>query len=204
MDIAEAVPLEQYVPLREIGSRARAAGTWQPALAQLVPGRSAAGLAGPGDCWLVLPLEVRPGIAVPVVTDALPCDSVVQRAAPQGRATVIGVIQPSEPLATPPTPLVSPYIASVTTDELVRRWPYQLHDGYLVTSGITPLRTQPPAARLDLRNAAYAFQWWFFAAFAIVVWWRAVRPVPWDVTAANVMSNQDSSDPPAENEEHVT
>ncbi len=28
---------------------------------------------------------------------------------------------------------------------------------------------------LQLRNAAYAVQWWLFAAFALLLWWRMVR-----------------------------
>jgi cytochrome oxidase assembly protein ShyY1 len=34
---------------------------------------------------------------------------------------------------------------------------------------------QPQRSGLAWRNLAYALQWWVFAAFALVLWWKMVR-----------------------------
>ena len=41
-----------------------------------------------------------------------------------------------------------------------------------------PERAQPPALvpqGISWRNAAYSAQWWAFAAFALLLWWKMVR-----------------------------
>jgi hypothetical protein len=46
------------------------------------------------------------------------------------------------------------------------------------TAGLTPadLDQLPDAGRFTaVRNLLYAIEWWFFGAFAVLIWWRWVR-----------------------------
>ena len=52
--------------------------------------------------------------------------------------------------------------------------------GERATEGVAPgpQRVPPPTVQptgLAWRNVAYAVQWWVFAAFAVVLWWKMVR-----------------------------
>ncbi len=66
--------------------------------------------------------------------------------------------------------------------DLVNRVDYPVANAYVTdTAPAAGLRAVPPAdpgqatRRLDWRNLAYAAQWWVFALFAVVIWFRAVR-----------------------------
>ena len=43
-----------------------------------------------------------------------------------------------------------------------------------MTGDLTPVALPDPDVSwsVGLRNLAYAFQWWVFAAFALFMWWR--------------------------------
>jgi surfeit locus 1 family protein len=94
-------------------------------------------------------------------------------------------------------------LTALDSAELVNRWGGPIYNGYLVLSaesvepgastgtgpgpspgtkpGIIAAQPdrvplpQPQAAGLAWRNAAYAVQWWVFAGFAVVLWWKMVR-----------------------------
>lgn len=178
--LADVVPLETFVPRAAIGSRVRASGMLRADRGVVVCGRDLSGRsADPGMCWLVEPLELDSGAAVAVVTGVVTRDSARDLTPDPTRITVTGILQASEGLAVDITraPTGLPQLAALTTPALLEVWPYQLHDGYIVIPPIQPLMERPPAASLDLRNLAYALQWWFFAGFAVFVWWRAMRPI---------------------------
>jgi surfeit locus 1 family protein len=196
----EVVALEEYVPLEAIGSRVSVTGRLMTEDLVLVRSRDATGeVSDPDACWRVMPLVLESGAAVPVVVGAGSCslssdDVPTLGSRPDircdGSCTITGVLQPSDPPRALEQPAGPQFLPAVTTDVLVRRWPYQLHDGYVVVDGIRPLRAAPPAVGIDLQNAAYALQWWFFACFALVVWWRAVRPqdLPEDLPPPDTVS----------------
>ena len=56
-----------------------------------------------------------------------------------------------------------PYLS---TNELVMRWGIALLDGYVVVDGLDLQLVTPPSG-ISLRNLAYAWQWWTFAAFIV-------------------------------------
>jgi surfeit locus 1 family protein len=170
------VPLENYVPLDAIGSSVSVSGLLLSDLYRLVPERSASGASADStSCWRVEPVLLDSGAAVPVVVAAGSCAGLAGKDDQRVVVELTGIIQPSEPRSM--SEQDAPVLASITTDVLVREWPFQLHDGYVVVDGITALRPNPPAIGIDLRSGAYALQWWFFALFAAVIWWRAIRPV---------------------------
>lgn len=149
----------------------------------------------PGS-WVVTGLELTDGSGVvPVVRGWVPAGPIDGSAAqqdaarelPTGPVDVVGWVQRSEPLDIP-VEVVQPggVVALLATADLANRWPEQLVPGFVVAAptpaqlavgGPTPLPA-PPAEQSesrDWRNLAYSAQWFVFAAFAVVLWWRMLR-----------------------------
>jgi cytochrome oxidase assembly protein ShyY1 len=105
-------------------------------------------------------------------------------APPTGRQEQIGVLLPSEPT---PGQEADGAITSVRVTQLAQRWPGPLIDGFVTLSaadataqGLEPAPARLPEARGRLRNAAYAGQWWLFAAFTLVMGVRMARDLRLD------------------------
>jgi cytochrome oxidase assembly protein ShyY1 len=106
-------------------------------------------------------------------------------AAPSGPVALEGVLQPDEPPAqSAPT---DGRLHSLDVADLVNRWGTPIYNGFVVLTsqrvGVpagapVPQLVPPPAPQphgIAWRNAAYAVQWWVFAAFALVMWWKMVQ-----------------------------
>jgi len=101
---------------------------------------------------------------------------------PSGPQQVRGVLLPSEQ---PTAPADGPDgLGSVRIPQLAQRWPGPLVDGFVTlgaadarAQGLEPAPVALPEGRGRLRNAAYALQWWVFAAFTVVLSWRIARDV---------------------------
>lgn len=144
----------------------------------LVPDRRLDGRSG---SWVLTPFVVdETGATLPVlrgfVTD--PADAGVP---PQGTLTLAGGIAPPE---SPVSTAVGPgEIGSVDTSVLANTWPGDLYNAFLFLEEETPAAGAPltrvptplASTSLNWRNAAYAVQWWVFAAFGLWLWWRMVR-----------------------------
>jgi cytochrome oxidase assembly protein ShyY1 len=190
---ARPVPLDQVLtarqpfPVKALARRVVAQGSWDARAQLLVAGRTLDGRSG---LWVLTPLRLPDGSAVPVVRGwvAGPSDPAAAPPAPGTPVGVTGVLQPSEPpLDLAPgqaSGLPAGQVARVDVTDLVNRWPYPLLTGYLVLqsqqpapSGSVPrpVTVQPPKAGLALRNLSYAVQWWLFAGFGLFFWWRLVR-----------------------------
>jgi cytochrome oxidase assembly protein ShyY1 len=185
--LAEVLTARQPFPARALGRRVVAQGTWEPGAQLLVAGRTLDGRSG---LWVLTPLRLADGSAVPVVRGwvAGPADPAATPPAAAVPVSVTGVLQPSEPpvdLAPGQTSgLPAGQVARVDVTDLVNRWPYRLLTGYLVLQSQqpapsgpvpAPVTVQPPKAGLALRNISYAVQWWLFAGFGLFMWWRLVR-----------------------------
>lgn len=144
----------------------------------LVPDRRLDGRAG---SWVLTPFVVDgTGATLPVlrgfVTD--PADA---GAPPVGSLTVAGGLAPGES----PTGAVLPegQIGSVDLSVLVNTWPGDLYNAFLfleyedpATGGqLQKVPTPLGDTTIQWRNAAYAVQWWVFAAFGLWLWVRMVR-----------------------------
>ena len=79
-----------------------------------------------------------------------------------------------------------PRLGALDAAELVNLWGAPIYNGFLVltaeratgTVAPGPERVPPPTVQptgLAWRNVAYAVQWWVFAGFALVLWWKMVR-----------------------------
>lgn len=181
----------------DAGRLVRATGTWRDDRTLLVADRS---LDGADGRWVLTGFEVDgpdgPAL-VPVVRGWLPSGTGspaqdVEAAAGLDSAggpgeVVVGWLQQSEPLDLPVDILqpdgVVPLVASA---DLANRWPEDLVPGFVVAAP-TPAQLEgtdlallpgPPAeetASRDWRNLAYSAQWFLFAGFAVVLWWRMLR-----------------------------
>ena len=116
------------------------------------------------------------GSAVAVVRGIVTETSV---APPTGRQEQVGVLLPSEPA---PDQDSGGTTTSVRVTQLAQQWPGPLIDGFVTLSaadataqGLEPAQARLPEARGRLRNAAYAGQWWLFAAFTLVMAVRMAR-----------------------------
>lgn len=201
--LTEVVPEQGRLVTADQGAPVTVTGTWRPDRQVLVADRDdPAGTGVPGR-WVVTAVEVtpetpaRPAILVPVVRGwvaAGPWDGAADVPAPAAgsAARVQGWVQASEPLDTP-VEVVQPdgVVALLAGADLANRWPERVLDAFVLAEagpGTGPAtlvgvdRTMPgpvQAARgtRDWRNVAYAAQWWVFAGFAVVLWWRAMGDV---------------------------
>ncbi|GAA2021610.1 SURF1 family protein [Terrabacter terrae] len=160
-------------------------GTYAAGRTLLVVDRRLDGRVG---SWVVTPLETQGG-TVPVLRGFVDGTPASAPEPPGGVVTVSGTLGPGEsPKAGDPLP--APQVRSIDLASLVNEWPGDLYNVVVLASAEsagpttgTPLsaagltRVPPPEldAPLNLRNAAYAVQWWVFGIFAIWMWWKMFR-----------------------------
>lgn len=139
--------------------------------------------------WIVCPLSLVDGSVVAVVLGKASLSTPLPTI--KDMVAVVGRLQPAQDTSQL-TPLYEPSanVDYLNTDELVLRWRSDVLDGYVVTTKLSesgrPLTFEGisllpqsslvlPPVGIELRNLLYAWQWWFFAAFAIFLWGRFIR-----------------------------
>ena len=186
-----AVPIDELLaPQRSFTERADArqvvaAGAYDAARTVLVADRLQRGRSG---WWVVTALRTDAGAFLPVVRGWVPSPddaSALPAAVPQGVVTVLGVLQQDDPPADRDLGLPEGQLQQVDAADLVNRWGAPIYNGYLLLTdeqgSVTtaqPERVPPPRQvpqGIAWRNAAYAVQWWVFAGFALLLWWKMVR-----------------------------
>ena len=144
----------------------------------LVPGRRLEGRTG---LWVLTPFVLdRGGATLPVVRGFVP-DADSAGPPPQLTVTIQGGLAPGE--SPSPDPVPPGQIGSVDLSLLVNTWPGDLYNAFgfvesqtpATASGPTPVPTPLGDTGVQWRNAAYAVQWWVFAAFTLWMWGRMVR-----------------------------
>lgn len=130
--------------------------------------------------------------AVAVVRGWVPSDADPAAAPgllPAGDIDVEGVLRPGEPpVDREPgvgTGLSEGQLDGVDLTQLVQRWPQKLYAGYVVLTAARPgqdgaaPRLVPPTApsnkAVAWQNLSYAVQWFVFAGFLLLLWFRLVR-----------------------------
>ena len=172
--------MQPHEPFRgDLSSRPfLATGHYDPAGQLLVPGRR---LQGQPGLWVLTPFVLdRGGATLPVVRGFV-TDAASATTPPPGTVTITGGLAPGESPA--PDPVPSGQIGSVDLSQLVNTWPGELYNGFgflesqspATASALTPVPTPVGDVGVQWRNAAYAVQWWVFAAFALWMWGRMVR-----------------------------
>jgi cytochrome oxidase assembly protein ShyY1 len=173
-------------PSSAIGRPVTVLGRWDPTRTVYVANREHDGRTG---VWAVTPVVTANGSAIPVVRGWSPGVAEAPPA-PHGEAALIGLLQPSEEIATTDHDTHDDVVPALDVTDLLQRAPYDLYSGYVVATdrevpggaapstgmaGLAAVAAQhlPSAsASTALRNLLYAFQWWVFAGFFCFMWWR--------------------------------
>ncbi|MEJ5913761.1 SURF1 family protein [Pseudokineococcus sp. 1T1Z-3] len=172
-------------------------GTWADVPLQRVVDRGADGEPGEGS-WVLGALQVDgaaldggagssggagsgggAGALLPVALGYLP-EGQAPPAAPTGGDSLVGELVLSEdPRGT--TALPAGELATASSADLLNVWGGPIYAAYLVpeaaVAGLAPLPPPEREAETNLQNVSYAFQWWVFAGFAVLMWLRIVRDV---------------------------
>ena len=181
---AEPVPLTEVLgpddpfPGRHVGQPVTLSGTWLADGTVFVSGRERDGAEG---YWMVTPLGLADGAAIPVVLGWVAAPGTAP-ATPIGEAKVVGWLQPSEGRGVVDEDPSDDVLPQLRTADLVQLVDQDLYGAYAVARiGIAGLPAAdlaqlPEAGRFTaLRNLLYGVEWWVFGGFAVFIWWRWVR-----------------------------
>ncbi|HLS26801.1 MAG TPA: SURF1 family protein, partial [Beutenbergiaceae bacterium] len=189
-EAAPPEPLQQVVPPQTqltqemVGVRVTAEGVYAEEDQFFVTGRSHGEDEG---YWVLTALELtsgeHAGAVVPVVRGWVPEQNPqVLADLPQEPVQILAFLAPSE--AAGPR-LADPDVVDVISSaQLVNAWGGPIYSAHLRLISQDPashgelLPAGPPEiedAGLNLRNLAYAAEWWIFGGFALFLWWRLVR-----------------------------
>jgi len=185
----------------EVGRHVVVDGTFDPQADLLVASRRLDGRPG---AWALGIVRTADGSGVPVVRGWVP-QGTAAPPLPTAPVRVDGVVQAPEgsDIAETTNALPAGEVSVVSAALLVNVVDYRLANAYVTDSAPTAgLLAVPPtdpgqaSRRLDWRNLAYAAQWWVFAAFAVVVWWRALRDDRDLAAASEEAAGADGDDDP--------
>lgn len=189
--LGQVVDAGQALPVDAVSRPVTATGTYDDTQTLLLPGRELDGVIG---WYVVTPLVDADGSVTPVlrgwVADRL--DPAVQ--APPGQVAIRGSVQALETdgdaAVDPSAVFGEDEVAALTSVALFRTYPYPpslIRQAQVVLTEQQPAATPAPtpvpvtdAAPRPLgvsawRHLSYAWQWWLFAAAAVVFWGAFVR-----------------------------
>ncbi len=189
VDLATVVGPHQQFPADGSGRRVSATGSYAADGQVLVAPRRLDGRTG---WWVVSPFVVDGTGGTLAVVRGFTTDPAAVPAPPGGTLTLVGSLAPGESPAEAPAASsagTDPVLGSIDLAVLVNRWHGDLYNAFAFAveerggEGAqvdpAPLERVPPPTvgegGLQWRNAAYALQWWIFAAFAAYMWFRMVR-----------------------------
>ena len=185
--------------------RVEAVGHYEPSRLAYVPERRLAGVQGRWVVvpFVVASTGARIPVVRGFVAGSAAVDRAGMPPAPGSdtaadRLAVVGSLAPTESPRVSRTPLRPGEVGSVDVGALLNLWGGEIYNGFLFAITETPDRGDVAAAGataaagapsglmervpppelptgLTLRNAAYALQWWVFAAFGLWMWGKMVR-----------------------------
>jgi surfeit locus 1 family protein len=183
---AAPVPLDAVIgpddpfPGDQVGQPVTVEGTWVPDGTVFVSGRE---LDGQDGYWMVTPLAVADSgdPALPMVLGWV-ADAEAAPAPPTGSAEVVALLQPPEGTGQADDDPTDDVLPQVRIADLIQHVDQDLYGAYGVLQG-APAGLEPASieqlpevgALTGIRNLLYAIEWWFFGAFAVLIWWRWVR-----------------------------
>jgi surfeit locus 1 family protein len=177
----DALGADAAFPASGVGRPVIVTGRWDGAHTVYVAHRDRNDRTG---YWAVTPVVTDTGSAILVVRGWTPSPDRAP-AAPEGRASLEGNLQPSEDTGLTDSDTHDDVIPELSVTDLLPRAPYDLYGGYVVATEPSPESAGLRVATVEhlpgadatsgLRNLLYALQWWVFGAFAIFMWWRWVQ-----------------------------
>lgn len=164
-------------PGQDLGRPVTFEGRWLPDSTVFVADRRLEGRTG---YWVVTPVLVSgTKSAMPVV---LGWSAEPRSTAPSGPARVTGWLQASEGTGAVDEDPHDSEIPEMRVASLTQLVDADIYSGFVVArqpaaglEAVTPHDIPEIAATTALRNLLYALEWWFFAGFAVFVWWRWCR-----------------------------
>jgi cytochrome oxidase assembly protein ShyY1 len=193
--VQQVFPAEQSAPPSDlpdegVGRPVTASGTFDPEQQVVVTSRELDGRPG---VWIVTGLDLGDGSTVAVLRGWLAAADDPGAAIPPGRVTVSGILQPDEQFYADAANAEGS-VSAISHVALARLWGAPLLPGFVVlqsqepASPPAPEPVQPTMQAADvafpLQNFFYAFQWWLFGVFCVVVYarwlWLESRPVTGD------------------------
>jgi surfeit locus 1 family protein len=187
--------IDEGLTSKAVGRKVTVAGTWGPAADQLFI--SDRRLGDKNGFWVVSPVmldstgsaDASTG-AVMVVRGWVPTVADPAVRPPSGRVELTGAVAQSEAQDASGDAAKGRTLQSLRIPTIVDLVNYRIYDAFVVLSSIdksagtsasgdalAPTIVPAPAPPTDhagLRNVAYAFQWWIFAAFTLWMWGRMV------------------------------
>ncbi|HEY3560853.1 MAG TPA: SURF1 family protein [Kribbella sp.] len=175
--------VDEGLPAKAVGRQVTIDGTWGPAADQVfIADRRQDGKDG---FWVVSPLKLSSSDAVMVVRGWVPSVSAPAATAPAGSVSLTGVVVASEAEDSSDDAAKGRVLSSLRIPTIVHLVKYRVYDAFVVQTAVSagavpspaPAAVVPPPPPTDhagLRNVAYAFQWWIFAAFTLWMWARMV------------------------------
>ena len=175
---AQPDPDATAVPPDGIGRPVTATGRFDPGMQVAVVNRELAGMPG---VWIVSGLRLDDGRVAAVLRGWLPDADDPAAAAPAGEVTVSGILQPDETFYSG-AQTAEGSVASIAHTRLEQEWQADVLPGFIVLSEQDPPLSAAPSpvpptvqtadVPFPLQNFFYAFQWWIFALFAVIVYVR--------------------------------
>ncbi|HZX01657.1 SURF1 family protein, partial [Kribbella sp.] len=172
--------VDEGLPAKAVGRQVTIDGTWGPTADQVfVADRLQGGRQG---FWVVTPLRLSESDAVMVVRGWVPSVTDAAAKAPIGPASLTGAVVASEAEDSSGDAAKGRVLSTLRIPTIVHLVKYRVYDAFVVQTspaGTSPapaavVPPPPPTDHAGLRNVAYAFQWWIFAAFTLWMWARMV------------------------------
>lgn len=177
-----ALALDQVAPVgvrptEAFGRTVTFSGSYDPESQILVPDPGE-----PGRFRVLTALVRDDGTAVAVVRGVWTGPAEQAPPPPAGRLEQQGLLLPSEPSDTTPVPVGQ--LSTVRISVLAQQWRWPLVAGVVTLEaddsagqGLVWEQPELPREGGELRNGAYAIQWWVFAAFALVLAGKIARDI---------------------------
>ena len=189
--LADVVPVGQALPVDSVSVPVAASGTYDPEQTLLLPGRELDGRTG---YFVVTPLVSDDGTVTPVLRGWVEDPTASSVAPPFEAVEIEGSVQALETDAAaavdPTVALPQDQVPALTSVALFSTWPYppaDLRQAQVVLTDeqpsagsapalVPPAEAAPPPVGVSAwRHLSYAWQWWLFAAAAVVFWGAFVR-----------------------------
>lgn len=172
--------IDDGLPAKAVGRQVTISGTWGPTADQVY--MSDRQQDGKNGFWVVTPLKLSSTDAVMIVRGWVPAVSDPAAKAPVGAVSLTGAVVASEAEDSSDDAAKGRVLSSLRIPTIVHLVKYRVYDAFVVQTSpaatspapaaVTP--PPPPTDHAGLRNVAYAFQWWIFAAFTLWMWARMV------------------------------